>query len=174
MTSVAVLIRDATAGDYPSICALNLAEVHHTSDMDVERLAELSDLACYHKVALVNHVVAAFLLAMRHDSPYKNVNFAWFAGRYDQFLYIDRIVVSSACRGMRLGSLLYEDLFGFAKRECIPLLACEYNIFPLNEASRSFHDKFGFEEQGTQWVGQRKQVSLQVARAFPGASPTPS
>jgi hypothetical protein len=45
-------------------------------------------------------------------------------------------------------------------------VTCEYNLFPPNEPSRLFHDRFGFREQGTQWVASgTKRVSLQAAPA---------
>jgi hypothetical protein len=53
-----------------------------------------------------------------------------------------------------------------ARDNAIPLVTCEYNIVPPNEPSRLFHDKFGFREQGTQWVASgSKRVSLQAAPA---------
>jgi len=159
-----VVIRPAAPTDFETIYALNLAEVRHTSAMDMARLAELNALSCYHKVACLGGVVSAFLLAMCNGSPYKNDNFEWFSKRYARFIYVDRIVVSSASRGLRLGSLLYEDLFRHARSNAIPLVTCEYNLVPPNEPSRLFHDKFGFKEKGTQWVANgAKQVSLQVA-----------
>jgi uncharacterized protein len=121
-------------------------------------------LSCYHKVAMVEGEVCAFLLAMCNGADYQNDNFEWFAKKYTRFIYVDRIVVSSSARGLRLGSWLYEDLFSYARSNAIPLVTCEYNIVPPNEPSRLFHDKFGFKEQGTQWVAQgSKQVSLQTA-----------
>jgi uncharacterized protein len=162
--SQSVVIRVADPKDFEDICALNLAESQHTSAMDAVRLKELNAISCYHKVASLGGIVAAFLLAMRHDSPYKNDNFEWFSGRYARFIYVDRVVVSRASRGRRLGSLLYEDVFHHARSNEIPLVTCEYNIVPPNEASRLFHEKFGFKEQGTQWVANgTKRVSLQVA-----------
>jgi len=159
-----VAIRDAAASDYETICALNLAEVQHTSPMDAVRLATLVNLSCYFKVACVDGSVSAFLLAMCSGAPYENDNFSWFARQYTRFIYVDRVVVSSAFRGLRLGSLLYEELFRYARDNAIPLVTCEYNIVPPNEPSRLFHDKFGFREQGTQWVADgTKRVSLQVA-----------
>jgi uncharacterized protein len=159
-----VEIRGATPTDFEVICELNLAEVQHTSAMDEARLGELNALSCYHKVASVDGVISAFLLAMCNGAEYRNDNFEWFAGKYARFIYVDRIVVSSATRGLRLGSRLYEDLFSYAKSNAFPLIACEYNIVPPNDPSRLFHDKFGFKEQGTQWVANgAKQVSLQVA-----------
>ena len=160
-------IRDARQSDFDAICSLNLAEVQHTSRMDSQRLLALHQLASFHKVASVNDVVVAFILAMRSDALYENDNFEWFALRFPSFIYVDRIVVSSQARGLRLGSLLYDELFRYAKHHSIPLVTCEYNIVPPNEGSRIFHDKFGFKEQGTQWVASgTKQVSLQAAKAW--------
>jgi GNAT superfamily N-acetyltransferase len=91
----------------------------------------------------------------------------WFARRYPRFLYVDRIFVSAACRGLRMGSLLYEDLFRRARDAGFPVVTCEYNLVPLNEPSQAFHNKFGFTEQGTQWLAAgTKQVSLQVAEVL--------
>jgi uncharacterized protein len=160
-----VEVRAADPMDFEAICALNLAEVQHTSAMDLTRLAELNAISCYHKVACIGGTVAAFLLAMCDGSPYRNDNFEWFSQRYARFIYVDRIVVSAASKGLRLGSVLYEDLFRSARSKAIPLVTCEYNIVPSNELSRLFHDKFGFKEQGTLWAANgAKQVSLQVAK----------
>jgi predicted GNAT superfamily acetyltransferase len=162
MTSVT--IRDVERSDYETVCALNLAEVQYTSPMDAVRLSALAELACYFKVACVDGRIAAFLLAIPSGAAYENDNFAWFSRYYARFVYVDRVVVSSSFRGMGLGSRFYEDLFRYARNEAIPLVTCEYNIIPPNEPSRSFHDKFGFRERGTQWVANgSKQVSLQVA-----------
>lgn len=159
-----ITIRDATPADFDTICALNLAEVEHTSEMDLDRLAGLDLLSCYHKVACLDGRVVAFLLAMRRGAPYENDNFGWFVQAYSDFLYVDRIVVSPAARGLRLGPLLYEDLFRYAKANAIPRVTCEYNIQPANEPSRRFHDKFGFKQQAKQWVANHtKLVSLQAA-----------
>ena len=164
-----VVIRAAAPADFDGICALNLADVQHTSSMDTRRLTELDAISCYHKVACSDGIVAAFLLAMDNASRYKNDNFEWFSQRHPRFIYVDRIVVSSAYRGLRLGSLLYEDLFRHARLNAIPLVTCEYNIVPRNEPSRVFHDKFGFRERGTRWVVDGvKQVSLQAAEIRSG------
>jgi predicted GNAT superfamily acetyltransferase len=162
-----VVIRPAAPTDFEAICALNLAEVQNTSAMDLTRLAELHAISCYHKVLCLDGIVSAFLLAMCNGAPYENDNFARFSKTYTRFIYVDRVVVSSECRGRRLGSILYEDVFRHARSDAIPLVTCEYNLIPSNEPSRLFHDKLGFKEKGTQWVANgTKQVSLQVAETF--------
>lgn len=159
-----ITIRKVQPDDFSRIVELNAAAVLQTSVMDIARLAELDALSSYHNVILVNGSLAGFLLAMRESTPYRNDNFAFFAARYEKFVYIDRIVIDPDFAGLKLGSMLYRDLFDYARQNAIPVLTCEYNIDPPNEPSRRFHDKFGFTEIGRQWLdGGIKQVSLQVA-----------
>lgn len=160
------LIRNAEVADFGAIVVLNAAEVQHTSAMDAARLAELHAMAAYHRVAVVEGEVAAFLLALREDAPYRNDNHGWFKSRYPRFIYVDRIVVGPRGAGLGLGSLLYRDLFDQARTHGVPIVCCEYNIEPPNEPSRRFHERFGFHEVGSQWLdGGKKLVTLQIAEA---------
>jgi predicted GNAT superfamily acetyltransferase len=161
-----ITIRDAEAEDFGRIVELNEAEVQQTSPMNLHRLNELALMSCYHKVALADGRIAAFLLAMRENAPYQNENYAWFSARFPKFLYVDRIVVGSEFAGLKIGSLLYTELFSFARSQDISTVTCEYNVQPPNLASKRFHDRFGFEELDTQWVANgTKKVSLQAAKA---------
>jgi predicted GNAT superfamily acetyltransferase len=159
-----IKIRDAVDEDFDRIVTLNMVEVQQTSAMDRSRLQELAQMASYHRVATVDGVVAAFLLAFRENAGYDNANYAWFSARFEQFIYVDRIVVSADFGGLKIGSLLYQDLFEFARSHGVHRVTCEYNIQPPNPASHAFHQKFGFKEIGSHWVANgTKQVSLQVA-----------
>jgi uncharacterized protein len=159
-----IIIRHAEPADFAAITALNEAAVQHTSAMDVQRLQNLHALSSYHRVVTVDGVVAGFLLAMRENAPYPNDNYGFFAARYGKFLYVDRIVADPAFAGLKLGTLLYSYLFEYARAQDVPVITCEYNIEPPNEASRRFHNRFGFSEVGTQWLdGGTKRVSLQAA-----------
>jgi len=156
------LIRDFARGDYPAILALNAAVEHFTSPMDEGRLSYLHEQAAYGRALTCNSSVVAFLLAFRERSLYDSPNFVWFAERYPQFLYIDRIAVSAKYQGKRFGTALYHDLFCFAAACGISRVVCEFDLQPSNEASRRFHASFGFCEVGTQWLPDReKLVSLQ-------------
>jgi predicted GNAT superfamily acetyltransferase len=159
-----IIIRNAEPADFATITALNEAAVQHTSAMDVQRLQNLYALSSYHKVVTVDGVVAGFLLAMREKAAYPNDNYGFFAARYETFVYIDRIVIAPDFTGLKLGSMLYRDLFNYARQNAVPAVTCEYNIEPPNEPSRRFHDKFGFKQVGSQWLdGGKKNVSLQMA-----------
>ena len=59
--------------------------------------------------------------------------------------------------------MLYEDIAAVAAREGVPWLACEFDIEPPNPTSMRFHERTGFREVGTQFIGGgRKRVSLQA------------
>ena len=159
-----VIIRDARESDYAAIVDLNTSEVQHTSAMDINRVRYLDSISAYQRVAILNNQAAAFLLAMKDHTPYKNDNFGWFSSRYEKFLYIDRIVVGRPFQGCKIGTLLYRDIFDYARKATIPVIACEVNLVPPNESSLTFHARFNFIEIGSQWVADgQKQVSMQVA-----------
>ena len=158
------ILRDAINTDFDSIVRLNAVEEQQTSPMSLERLRLLDQFSSYNKVAEIESEVAGFLLAMPVGVPYENENYNWFSCRLPSFLYIDRIVVGAEFSGRGIGSKLYADLFAFARSNNIKAITCEYNIKPLNLASRAFHRKFGFKEAGIQWAANgTKLVSLQSA-----------
>lgn len=156
-------IRPAGVDDFAAILALNAESVQFLSPLAAPRLQHLHAQAAYHRVVEVDGVVSAFLLAFRERADYDSPNYRWFAQRYAQFLYIDRVVVSAAQQGRGFGALLYEDLFAFARASDIRQVTCEFDLAPPNPNSARFHARFGFREVGTQWLGGgKKQVSLQA------------
>ncbi|MCZ7597152.1 MAG: GNAT family N-acetyltransferase, partial [Gammaproteobacteria bacterium] len=76
-------------------------------------------------VAEAHGEVAAFLLAFRESVDYDSPNYRWFDTRYDRFLYVDRVVVSSRARDAGLGSALYRNVFGKAAADAVPCVVCE-------------------------------------------------
>ncbi|MBF0276941.1 MAG: GNAT family N-acetyltransferase [SAR324 cluster bacterium] len=159
-----ILIREACEFDFQKIVDINDAEVRHTSPMNIGQLHDLNRLSDYHKVAEIAGNITAFLLAMRENCSYRSDNYQWFSARYANFLYIDRIVVDAKFSGLKIGTMLYQNIFEYARSNRISLLTCEYNTIPPNEPSRQFHEKFGFKEVGEQWLAARtKKVSMQAA-----------
>lgn len=156
-------IRDAAPNDFPAILALNAASVHFLSPLDAGKLQQLHSQAAYHRVVELQGRVAAFLLAFREGAQYDSPNYLWFTLHYPAFLYIDRVVVDPAARGLGLGIQLYDDILAFASRACVARLTCEFDLDPPNPVSAKFHRRYAFREVGRQWLGAgRKQVSLQA------------
>jgi hypothetical protein len=87
-------------------------------------------------------------MAFRKGDAYDGTNFAWFAARYADFLYVDRVVVAPEFRGRKLADLFYDDLEAFARARGVARLTCEVNIAPPNPVSLRFHARRGFREVG--------------------------
>ena len=157
------MIRNARLDDFPEILALNAESVHFLSPLDAMRLRHLHAQAAYHRVVEREGKIAAFLLAFREGVDYDSLNYRWFAQNFPRFLYIDRIVVAGSARGLGFGAQLYDDILAFAAATNAARLTAEFDIEPPNPVSAAFHQRYGFREVGTQWLGGgKKQVSLQA------------
>ncbi len=150
---------------FQDVLSLNHALVHYLSPLDMNSLHKLHQISDFFYVVKDAEKVIAFILTLREGKPYNNVNYAWFAKRYTQFLYIDRIVVSPDYHHAGIGHALYERIFADCKRAGVRTITAEIDSCPPNPASLKFHKKFGFSEMGTQKLPYaNKEVSLQVAQ----------
>ncbi len=100
----------------------------------------------------------AFLLAFDEKPADISPNFDWFAARYADFVYIDRVVVAASAHGQGLGKALYERLFDEAKAAGFRRIACEVNLDPPNPGSLAFHERMGFEVVGEARLENGKTV----------------
>lgn len=166
-------IRDATPDDAAAILDLNAASVNVLSPLDMPRLEALSSRTYYFRVADREGKVVGFMMAFPDGTNYDNPNYRWFAERYSQFVYIDRIVVSVDVRGAGLGSAFYRDLEERVRAANIPWLTAEVDVIPPNTPSLLFHDKLGFVEVGQHTVGSsNKVVSLRAKSLEPQGGAT--
>ena len=100
-------IRPARTIDYPDILALNLESEAMLSPLDEARLRSSTRKRPTTASFATNGRVVAFLLAFREGADYDSPNYLWFAQRYADFLYIDRVVVAATHQGRGLGARLY-------------------------------------------------------------------
>jgi hypothetical protein len=160
--------RVATQSDFPAILALNCQSEHFLSPLDLPKLSRISQQAAVFQVVTSEESVAGFLLCFLPEADYDNPNFLWFQTHYENFLYIDRIVISEEFRGHHLATRFYNELAKHVIAHGIPRLVCEIHIDPPNPVSLRFHEKQGFAEVGQQFIEDehrnngKKIVSLQV------------
>ena len=129
----------------PAILALNNANAVELSWLDPERLSMLLGQAFYaRRVGEADALLLALDESARYDSP----NYQWFRQRYRRFVYVDRIVVALAARGLGLARRLYGDLFRHAAAAAHDTVLCEINLDPPNPASDALHGSLGFAEVG--------------------------
>ena len=145
-----VTLRPLVAADADALAPLNDAAapaVPITAPADLARLLELAGLA----LGLERDGrLVGFVIAMHPGAAYASENYRWFEARGTGHVYVDRIVVAESERGRGLGPVLYDAVFGEARRLGHPEVTCEVNLDPPNPGSLAFHSRLGFAQIGTQ------------------------
>lgn len=161
-----VIIRDVREHELDSVVALNNHAGPTILQMDAAGMRWFGDNARYFRVAEVDGQLAGFLIGITHGADYDSLNYRWFAQRYKEFAYIDRIVVARPYRGLGLGRVFYADMTSFAETR-VPLLTCEVFLEPRDDVSLLFHGTYGFQEVGQQLMTTvNRRVSL-LAKNLP-------
>ena len=148
--------------DLPRVVNLNQDALPAVSSITLDDMIHFLEIVDYFRVIKINSNIIGFLIALTPGKDYQSPNYKWFEKQYSQFMYVDRIVIDPAFQGQGLGWGFYDDLkifsHGFA-----PIMTCEVNMIPPNKGSILFHEKYGFEQVGTQKTeGGNKEVSLMV------------
>ena len=110
----------------------------------MEKLLELSELSLG---VFDDKKLLGFVVCLLPKTEYGSLNYAWFNQRYDQFIYVDRIAVAIDSRNSGIGTLLYQQVFDYAREHNIPVTA-EVSLKPSNEGSDRFHLRHGFVTVG--------------------------
>ncbi|HEX3433741.1 MAG TPA: GNAT family N-acetyltransferase [Solirubrobacteraceae bacterium] len=161
-------LRPASHVDHERLLQLNAASVQELSPLDQPRLAYI--LALAHSCLVVESddgEVVGFAIAVAPGADYDSANYAWFQQRYERFLYLDRIAVSSASRRQGVGAQLYDAMEQQAAS--FQRMVCDVNIEPANEASLAFHTARGYREVGRLAHGDVKTVAL-MSKELAGAA----
>jgi predicted GNAT superfamily acetyltransferase len=162
-----VLIRPFAAHDVPDALALNNASVPEVNELDENEVIRLADLSEAALVAEVDGAFAGFCWVIGPNQPYGSLNYGWFSRQYDDFVYLDRIAVHPDFRRYGIGRGFYDQLVHHFTGTR-PVILCEVNVRPRNDASLKFHESIGFREVGQQDTdGGKKTVSLLELRLPP-------
>lgn len=140
-----VRVRPLTSDDLADVLAANNVEVPKVSELDDHALRGLVTLSESALGAEVDGQLGGFVLALPPGVAYTSANYRWLSERYDDFVYIDRIVVFPTSQGNGLGRALYDAVIDATEA---PVLLAEVNTRPRNDASLAFHERYGFEEVG--------------------------
>ncbi len=154
-------IRDFTITDTREILDINQESVQMLSPMDEKRFHLLRKLSSLLLVCQTPQGIGGFLLGFESGAEYDSTNYQWFNENEEQFLYIDRVAVSSRYRGLGVGKQLYDQTIIWAKKKSFVSVVAEINRIPKNEESLFFHEKRGFVEIGWRSPEPGKIVSLQ-------------
>ena len=129
-----MLIRDTVTTDLDAALALNNANVPELNELDraeIERLVGMAEVAL---TAEVDGTFAGFCIVFPPGVDYGSLNYGWFSRTYDDFVYLDRIAVDPGFRRHGIGRGFYAEVIARTSGR-FPLLTCELNVRPYNEAS---------------------------------------
>tara|TARA_R110002110_G_scaffold335538_1_gene546212 strand:- start:280 stop:774 length:495 start_codon:yes stop_codon:yes gene_type:complete len=143
-------LQDVTSADLPAFVTLNNLAVPNVNALDSTSLSALLEQSWWCRQVKDDKDMAAFMLTLLPGKAYASDNYQWFSGQYDQFVYVDRIVVSEVFRGKGLGARLYQALEAEARLAGLPRICCEVNLDPPNPGSLAFHRRLGFQSVGEQ------------------------
>lgn len=141
-------LRPITPSDHADVLALNEAHVELLAPMDEARLVQLQQWADLAHVIEHEGSFAGFVVTLLPGAEYDSVNYRWFSSRYDDFLYLDRIVLAPGVRRLGLGSRVYDEVEDRARPH--GRMALEVNLAPPNVPSLRFHEGRGYVAVGTQ------------------------
>ena len=163
-------LRPMTDADQQAVLRLNEEHVAVLSPMDAARLRAIRGWAQRCDVVEVRESAggpwrtAGFVVVIGPGSAYDSAKYQWFARTYDDFLYLDRIVLDTSVHRRGLGTLAYDAVEADASvhgRMCL-----EVDVDPPNTASLGFHAARGFVEVAR--LGEPgATVSMQVKQWAP-------
>ena len=130
-----------THSDFDTIVHLNQNALEGVGPLDNESLSLLVKMSDQALVAEDDGDIAGFVITLPPGAEYDSSRYRWFEDKLvDDYVYLDRIVVSDEHRRKGVASKLYEEIEGDAP------VALE--VYDTNDVSLAFHESRGFEEIG--------------------------
>jgi uncharacterized protein len=84
--------------------------------------------------------LAGFVITLPTGATYESSRYEWFEERFDDYLYLDRIVVADTHRRQGVASRLYDVV-----EQDLPVAL---EVYETNDVSLAFHRHRGYEKVG--------------------------
>jgi predicted GNAT superfamily acetyltransferase len=145
---MATLVQAMTPDDFSWVIALNQQHVPAVSAAEGDRFTYLFERSAIALTAWVDGEPAGFSLTMTHGLDYDSSNYKWFSDNYEQFIYLDRVVVDESFQRHGVGRCLYAETerLGLLEVPEADVFGLEVNVEPRNDVSLAFHEQLGFAE----------------------------
>jgi predicted GNAT superfamily acetyltransferase len=148
-------LRPIRQHDFDTIIELNQNALEGVGQLDHEGLALLVKQADQALVCEDDGDVAGFVITLPPGSVYDSSRYDWFEARFDDYVYLDRIVVGREHRRKGIASRLYDAVEGD--------LPVALEVYDTNEPSLEFHRRRGYLEVGE--LEHAGKTNLMMVRA---------
>jgi len=160
-------LRPMQEADWSAVLRLNEESVELVSPLDELALGWFVEQAFRATAVEADGEVVAFAFALIAGCDYGSPNYRWFAERYEQFLYLDRIIVDRSWRRRGVATMTYDAMESVASAFGRQL--CEVDLEPPNVQSLAFHAARGYEQVGELTVPSGKTRSM-LAKELGGST----
>lgn len=148
-------------GDVVAAVGLNNAAVPAVNALDEGSFGELLEMSDRSWAIDHDGGLGALLVTFGPGAAYRSANYLRLSALYNNFLYVDRVVVSPALWRRGLAAGLYETLIKHAREQRRERLLCEVNVEPPNPRSVAFHEANGWHA-----IGDYEHEPHKVVRYF--------
>lgn len=153
-------IRSAQKNDLTEVLRMNESALPHVSSVGLKEMEYFLKHADPFLVVEENGDLAGFMIVLQKGLDYASLNYQFFCNNYDDFDYVDRIVIAENYWGKGFGRKLYQQLINSSEKEWV---TCEVNLKPPNPKSMEFHKALGFSQVAEQKTeGGKKSVAMLV------------
>jgi predicted GNAT superfamily acetyltransferase len=135
-------IRAMVADDMDTVWTINQENVPAVGEETIEVLTGLFAISTISLVAEVDKAIVGFCIVLSPTTTYQSPNYRYFCERFDDFIYLDRVAVTSDYQGWGIGAAMYRKVEHLSDASIFVL---EVNTKPRNEGSLRFHVREGFE-----------------------------
>lgn len=132
-----------------TLLEINNAAVPDVGQLSISKARWLISRLLMPGLAVLDGKEAGIIVVLSDRCEYDSDYYRWFTERYQDFLYVDRIVVASWARGRGVAQALYQKADELSQELNVAIAADVY-VEPPNTPSLNFHQKMGFVEVGRQ------------------------
>lgn len=130
----------------------------------------LADASALHLQEQWGSVLAGFALGMPSSRPQPHFSQQWFLTRFEDFLYLERIVVVPDLQRSGIGSALLARAQAWGQAAGLQTMCCQVHDRPRNSAAHSFVLASGFTALESVMLPSRDIVTMyqrSIAIAMP-------
>ena len=149
--------------DANTLLAINNAALPDIGELSIHKARWLAEHCVIPGLAMLDGQAAGMVVVLSDHCGYDSDFYRWFTDRYQNFLYIDRIVVTAWARGQGVAKQIYQRIEQTGKEKGMAIVADVYSE-PPNVPSLKLHRSMGFEEVGSQYLADRNKTAAKFMK----------
>ncbi|MDO9319926.1 MAG: GNAT family N-acetyltransferase [Gammaproteobacteria bacterium] len=136
------------------------AEAFSLPESQFAELVEQSDCVVERWQGKPGGKLSGFLLSIGAGRAVENFGYMWFQTRFDNFLYVDRVVMVADARRRGMATAMLMEVLQWCRERGIDNLVCQVRDRPANPAGHALCKKLGFTPLESVMLPSRDIVTM--------------